>query len=372
MRSYKYRNITIVILVLIFTFTIIPNALGKTRQNYLTDFIYENEINGRGFKNDINAGNRLADVSPQATANALDILDRYGMGVHELTELQSVLEDFIETMFKDDTVSLYDLYYLLKALGNNIIDYSIEDSMKNEIRQYLNATEQPNGGFSISNVSTSTSLSSTYFAYKIFSLVSPHQPLQNISKHINWIKSCNNSDGGYGGNSSLSSSILNTYYAVSLLHEIATIDDLADKNQTLSYLNSYFVNNPSDTKNFGGYLPDLTSQYTLISSTYYCVITISIIDETILNAKQTTSWVLSRQYFGDGGFAEKTAEADELSSSVILSFYAFEILRAFNSLNSLNVEIWMVEFNYTILYIIFGCIGVIAAISIFIWRRRRI
>jgi hypothetical protein len=193
-----------------------------------------------------------------------------------------------------------------------------------------------------------------------------------MSKHINWIKSCNNSDGGYGGNSSLTSSILNTYYAVSLLNQLGTLDDLADKNQTLSYLNSFYVNNPSDADNFGGYLPDLASQYTLISSTYYCVITISIIDEAILNAGETILWVLARQYFGDGGFAEKTGETDELSSSVILSYYAFEILRSFNRLNSLNAEIWMVEFDYMILLIIFGCIGVIAGISIFIWRRRRI
>jgi hypothetical protein len=59
-------------------------------------------------------------------------------------------------------------------------------------------------------------------------------------------------------------------------------------------------------------------------------------------------------------------------SSVVSSYYAFKTLEIFGSLGKLKAEVFMVEFNYWILFIIFASIGVIAVIGVIIWRRRRI
>jgi hypothetical protein len=100
---------------------------------------------------------------------------------------------------------------------------------------------------------------------------------------------------------------------------------------------------------------------------------ISLINETLLNSNQITGWVLSRQYFKDGGFSDLTEGDDQLSSSVFGSYFAFKTLKSFDpSLLTLAVEIWAVEFNYWILIIIMGIIGLIAIIGVVIWRRRRI
>ncbi len=349
-----------------FTLNIIPIVLGKTRNAYLVDFIFSTEIEGEGFKNGIEGEEPINE----ATAYALEILDYYGRTAHDITDLETYLETELETMFDDDEIVLYELYYLLKSLYVLDFDYSIEASLKNRIHQFINGTEQISGGFSFSNTSTLASMSSTYFVVQVFDLI--EEPIPNKTVHKDWIILCNNSDGGYGGNRSLSSNLLTTYYAVYLLDTLNFSNDLADINLTLTYLNSFYIQNPSDTNNFGGCLPDLTANYALISSTYHCVSAIYIINESMLNSGQTTKWVLSRQYFQDGGFADITEGTSQRISSVISSYYAFETLDLFGSLGKLSAAVFMVEFEYWILIIILGSIGLVAAIGVILWRRRRI
>ncbi|MFX1529712.1 MAG: prenyltransferase/squalene oxidase repeat-containing protein [Promethearchaeota archaeon] len=346
---------------------IVPIVLGKTRKTYLKDFLYNTEVEGEGFKNGVGAGEPINE----ATAYALEILDFYGLNAHEVNDLTTKLETELESMFDSDNIVLYDIYYLLKSLFLIDEDYEIDASLKNRIHLFINGTEQISGGFSFSNTSTLASMSSTYFVVQIFNLIL--EPIPNVTIHKNWIILCNNSDGGYGANSSSSSNLLTTYYAVSLLEILSfSVNDLADKNQTLFYLNSFYIQNPSDTNNFGGYLPDLTAKDALIYYTFHCVSAISLIDENMLNKDQTVKWILSRQYFQDGGFADITEGTSQLMSSVVSSYYAFKTLELFGSLGKLNAEVFMVEFNYWILLIIFASIGLVAVIGVIIWRRRRI
>ena len=354
-------------LILFFTSNIIPSVLGKTRRVYLTDYILSNEIEGEGFKNGKSSEN---DVSFEATAYALEILSNLGRNAHDLDDLRTNLEGEISDMFNNDAVNLYDLYFLLKSLFITESDYSIEGSLINRIYQYLNGTEQVGGGFSFLNTTMSPSLSSTFFVVQIHSMLAPSKPLQNITIHRDWVLLNYNTEGGYGNTTS---TLLSTYYAVSLLDKLSSVDDLANKSKTLTYLTSFYVNNPSDVNNIGGYIPDLTSKTSLLSSTYYCVMAISLVNSSFLNSGKTTNWVLSRQYFQDGGFADMTDGSDQLSSSVIGSYFAFRTITIFNpSLSQLAVDLWMVEFNYWILIILMGSIGLIVVIGVIIWRKRRI
>ncbi|MFX0028066.1 MAG: prenyltransferase/squalene oxidase repeat-containing protein [Candidatus Hermodarchaeota archaeon] len=361
----KLRYITIIFIVFIFTLNVIPIALAKTRRAYLTDFILQTEVHGEGFKNGIDGENPIIE----ATSYALEILDLYGLNAHDITDLESNLEADLEQMFDDNNVVLYDLYFLRKSL--DILEYPIDPQLKNRIHEYLNQTEQVGGGFSFSNTTTLASLSSTYFIVKLYSLIGESVP--NTTIHRDWVLLCNNSDGGYGGNKSLTSTILNTYYAVSVLDELGFINYLVDEDQTLTYLNTFYIQNPSDTENHGGYLPDITANYPLLSSTYFAIKAISIINETSLNKNPTILWVLNRQNFQDGGFADISQGTDQLSSSIFSSYYAFGALMILDpSLSKLSSEVFMVEFNYWILIIIFACIGLVVGIGVIIWKRRRI
>ncbi|MFX1499600.1 MAG: prenyltransferase/squalene oxidase repeat-containing protein [Promethearchaeota archaeon] len=364
--KYKYRNIIIILLIILITINIIPSVLGKTRRSYLLDFIKENEIESIGFSNAIDDNNL---DSYEATVYALEILDDYGSNPHEIETLQTNLENKIVDMFNNDQVQLYELFYLMKSL--NILQYEIDVNLKNRISQYLNETKQIGGGFSFSNASSSVSLTSTYYVIQLYLLI--NVTIDSQSEHKNWIQSCNNIDGGYGGNRSLSSNLLNTYFAVLLFEELWNIADLVNASKTLSYLKHFYVNDSVDINNYGGYLPDNTTQYAMLSSSYLCVKTISLIDPNELNKASTISWILNHQNFNDGGFSENTVGEVEKISSIIASYYAFKTLKILNpSLSSLDKDVWMVEFNYWVLIIIITCIAVLIGIMAYIWRKRRI
>ncbi|MFW9999557.1 MAG: prenyltransferase/squalene oxidase repeat-containing protein [Candidatus Hodarchaeota archaeon] len=363
----KYKSFTIFAFILLLALIAIPGVLGKTRRVYLTSFILENEIEGVGFSNAIDNDNT---VSFEATAYALNILKNYGIDPHDIETLKTNLEDDIEQLLNSIEVNIYDLFYLMKSLNIVDQDYEIDQSLENRIYKFVNDTGQIGGGFSYSNTSSSENLASTYYALQLYSLID--EPIANMTLHKNWVLSCNNSDGGYGGNQSLSSTLANTYYAISILNELDSVNDLVNINNTLSYLQSHYVLDSADLTNYGGYLPDEFAQFALLSSTYFCVKAVSLMDDTKLFKHSITTWVLSRQNIIDGGFAENTGGYQQKASSVIACYYAFETLKTLDSLYSLNDEIWMVEFNYWILIIVLGSIGLGIVALVYLWRRRRI
>ena len=368
--KHKYRNLIIVTFLLFLTINTIPNVLGATRRSYLTNFILSNEIIGEGFSN-ANGGGET--VSLEATAQALDILTDYGIFPQNVETLKSNLEDDIKEMFDNRDVILYDLYYLLKS--SDILGHinDIDSQLMDRIYKFINDTEQVSGGFSFSNTSKSANLASTYYVIQIYALID--SPVENITLHKNWVLSCNNTDGGYGGNQTLSSTYLDTCFAAFILDDerFGDINDLVDRTKTLTYLKSFYVNNTVDLKSYGGYLPDDLAEYALLSSTYYCVKAISIIESSDLNSAATIAWILERQNFKDGGFAENTEAYQQKASSIIASYYAFSTLLILDPLLSvLTSEIWMVEFNYLILGIVLGSVGLVIAAAIFLLRRRRI
>lgn len=355
-----------ILLIFFLTISIIPSVFGRTRNTYLVNFIFNTEIEGEGFSNAISNNSR---VSFEATACALNILDHFGRNPHEEELLQEYLEERIEDMIDQDSVNLYDLSYILSSLDS--LGYSLEEDLISKIYKYLNETEQSSGGFAFSNASSSVSLSSTYYVTQIFSLI--NKPIENKNLHIDWVLSTYNNDGGYGGNISLVSTIISTFHAISILNELGNLSAITNLNQTSSFLKSFYVANNADPDNYGGYLPDNNAKHSLLSSTYYCVKTLSLIGNIELNKTETTRWILSRQNFQDGGFTDIIEGFEQSSSSVIDSYYAFAALKILEpSLSSLSKEIWMVEFNYWILFIVLVSIGLAFAFAIYWWRKRRI
>ncbi|MFW9900115.1 MAG: prenyltransferase/squalene oxidase repeat-containing protein [Candidatus Thorarchaeota archaeon] len=364
--KHKSQKLFISILIFIIALNIIPSVLGKTRGNYLTSFILNNEIEGEGFSNGILSSETA--VSIEATSYAIEILDNYKINPHDIETLISKLEDDTNNILNNETSNVYDLFFILNSLKN--LDPVIDSSISNEIEKYLNSTKQVTGGFSYSNNTKAVSLTSTYFCIRLYSLI--EKPIENITIHKNWVLSCYNSDGGYGSNQSLSSTLVDTCFAVFILDELDELGALNNAINTLGYIQSFFVINSADQNNYGGYIPDKYSQYALLSSTYYSVKAVTLIDDSKLFKAIIRNWVLARQNFRDGGFAENSEGYQEKSSSVISSYYAFETLKILDSLTSLLNEIWTVEFNYWILIIILSSIGIIIAVVIILYKRTRL
>jgi len=344
-----------------------PVASAKTRQSHIIDFLYENHNSDESF-----------GISTQDTANAIEIIDFYNAYLIEgflqavkkvdIPTLEVYLEDEITSVFSEEEIDIYNLFYLLSTL--DFLGASLDSDLHDMIYVYINETVQSTGGFSPTNTSTNANLISTFFIYNIFTLI--NEPIENQTIHKNWVLSCNNTDGGYGGNHTLSSTLLTTYHAIYLVKELGNITDLANQNSTLSYLKSFYMDDPDNLENFGGYLPDAFAKNSLISSTYFCVEGIRLIDSDELNKLATVNWVLNHQNFRDGGFSNHVEENDQKLSSISASYYAFEILKGFGSLDLLYEDIFMVEFNFLTLIIVTSIIGIVVAAIYLIWRKRRI
>ena len=355
-------------LTFIICFNFIPIAFAKTRQNYIINFIYENQNTDETF-----------GVTSQDTAYALEIIDHYKsykvedfFGVKysvDKTLLEENIIENIQEMFDDNVVNTYDLYYFLKALNTFAdLDEALDEDLHDTIYNYINQTYQEGGGFSPTNISIHANMASTYFIFKIHNLI--NVPIVNETTHLNWILACSNTDGGYGGNQTLSSTLLTTYYAIDLVDILG--GTLVDALGTINYLDSFYVNDTSNLQNDGGYLPDSLGDRALLSSSFICIQSMNLINPTYLHKDDTIKWVLKLQNFQDGGFAENLGLYEQKKSSIKATYYAFSILNTFNALDSLNEDIFMVEFNYVILIIVLSCIAGIIALIYIIYRRRKI
>ena len=365
--KYKLRSLTFLTLIITLLLGITPIASAKTRQSHIIDFIYENHNDDESF-----------GISTQDTANAIEIIDFYNAYLIEgflqaikkvdKPTIEEYLEDAITSMFTAENINIYNLFNVLSTLDS--LGTALDLNLHDKIYAYINETAQSTGGFSPTNTSTNVNLISTFYIYNIFTLI--NETVENKELHKNWVLSCDNTDGGYGGNHTLSSTLLTTYYAVYLIKELGNVSDLANQNSTLTYLKSFFINDPDDLDNFGGYLPDVFAKNSLLSSTYFCVEGIRLINSSELNKLATVNWVLNHQNFRDGGFSDHVEGNDQKLSSISVSYYAFEILKGFNSLDLLNEDIFMVEFNFLTLIIVTSIIGIIIAVIYIIWRKRRI
>ena len=384
MKPSKIRILLIFILILIITFSIIPSGLAKPRKTYITDFLYECEIKDEGFANSVENDD---EVSEEATAYALEILDAFdllqkkdlfGTVEHEVntTDLPEELESVAKSEVNSGDPDIYKLYFLLKSLEileDNNEDYEISSSLESNIRTFVDSLLQTGGGYAASKLSTTATMASTFFALKLYDLLDKDFANSSITK--SWIRSCQNSDGGYGGSIGSSSTILNTYYAIFSMDEIDDVDELLNKDFTINYLKSFFEDNENDSENYGGYYPDEDAENTMISSTFYCIMGISLIDDGELeDEEETLSWILNRQNFKDGGFKDIDDGSEQKYSSVVNSYYALELINLIDpdSETTLNQEVFMVEFNWWILVGLLIGIGVVAIAIIIIRRKRRI
>jgi prenyltransferase beta subunit len=340
------------------------------------------EIKDEGFSNSQEEEDK---ISYEATAYALEILEYYdkletrdffGEVEHTVntSDLQEYLEDKAKDRIKSGNVDIYKLYYILKSL--DILDYDTSSSLEADVEAYLDASEQNGNGFAPTDTSSLASISSTYFAMMIYELIDESIP--NESSHKYWIKSCRNGDGGYGGNTTLTSSVFNTYCAIIIFEEIYDVDDLSSQSATIDYLKSFYVEDENDEDNYGGYLPDANSENALLSSTYYCIKGISIIDSDELEDEDDTlNWILNRQNFKDGGFIDNSEGYEQKKSSVTCSYFAYETLKIIDGIELpiLEEKVFMLEFiwiDWLILIIILSVIGAAVITGIVIWRKRRI
>jgi len=367
----KHRNLSLgLILIITLLSSITPIALAKTRQNHLVEFLYDNQNPDDTFGSAYHDTAYAIEIIDYFNAYSVEVLFEATKSV-DIPTFKTFLIDQLQTMFNDENIDLYKLLHYLDTLNRlETLDESLDSSLHNNIYRYLNETTQIEGGFGLTNTSTTADMVSTFFVYNIYTIL--QETVVNQTVHKTWVLSCNNTDGGYGGDKLIPSTIVTTYFAVYLVDALGDVNDLVNKTKTLEYFKSFYIDDPDNKENFGGYVPEILADNTLLSSTYYCVNGIALIDESELNGDATVDWVLNHQNFLDGGFGDWVEGNDQRRSSVSTTYYAFNLLETFDSLDLLNEDIFQIELNYLMLIIIPSIIAVIVGIIYFIIRRRRI
>jgi len=360
----KSQKATLIVLFFTCILIVTPMAASATRGTYLTNFILANQD-----ENDV-----FGD-SYEETSYALEILNDFGiLSSIDTQSLQIYLQNTIQKEFDNNNMNVYNLYYLLNSLNLLIPSGElVNSSLKNNILNFLDGTNQTGGGFSLTNSSDTSGLISTYFAIYAYNIIDNSIAINDI--HKDWILNCRNSaDGGYGGNASLPSTLICTYFAISSLSldSIDAINEIVNLSDTINYLTSFYISESSNQNNYGGYIPDEDAEITLLSSTYYCTSSLTIIStsSSLETAAITNNWVYSRQNVKDGGFVDKNTKSTQTYSSIISSYFALKTIILLGG--NFDGQILMVEFNWIALIIVLSCIGAIIAIGIYFWRKRRI
>jgi prenyltransferase beta subunit len=361
-------------LVVVIIFSVIPYVSAKTRRNYIIDFIISNRIGNDGFSNSFQTN---TTVSYEATYYALKILD-------DLNSLQNQpdLDIFEEELAKEveteldslDEYSLTKLYYLLHSL--ELLDGfdKVTSTQKAEISTWINNSKAGSGGYGNNN-STSPSVIYTFYAANIMLLIQNTGNIPEGDSHTNYVLTCFNSDGGFGGTISAESSIPSTYYAVTGVNGYSELSDLSVQNEScIDYIRSFYVLDSSDSENYGGFSETQLPNKSLISTTYYCALTLQLLDSSELNSQATSQWILSHQNLNDGGFVDSAEKDIVVYSSIKSTYFAFSIIKLFDvSLLSLNENFWDVETNWLILiFILLVLFTGIVAIGLYIWRKRQL
>ena len=369
------------IFIILFLLSLISVSLGaifspvtaRSRRTYLTDFIFNNKIENLGYSNSI-----LEDtyISEQSTYYALKMLKDLNLleTQEDLDIMATMLAQNVQTELDDlNDNSLVTLYYLLLSL--DLIDDDLDKistDNKNEIINWVNQSKHENGGFKNYN-SSSPTVFHTYFSVKILSLLSSEN-ISDSQKHTEWIINCYNSDGGFGGNSTLNSSIISTHYAVLGVNFTTNINNLSSqKDSIIQYMINFYVSDIFDSSNYGGFSQTDSPSNSLISTTYFCVSTVNLLNSSQLDSQIILQRVLKSQNPIDGGFSESASDGSTSYSSMITTYYAFNIIKYFDpDFSSLNENVFDVEFNWLILIILILVIIAVPTIVIFIiwWKRK--
>lgn len=358
----KLQRSSIIVLIFVVTLTFAPMVFALSRKGEIIKFITDHKTeDGTGFSNSqVNTN----ETSYEATAYALDILDYYKIVNTKVntTSIENFFTDELNLMLENNNLTLYNLYYILQTL--DILEYQLEGGLYNDTRDYIFALNQSGGGFSFTESSNSSNIISTYLVLKSFEFL--NLTLENVTVHEDWIYSCNNSDGGFGATPEASSRLSSTFYALLALETLNRTNSMPNKNDTITYFRSFYSFE-------GGYIPDQSENVPLLSSTYYCIYGLSILNGNFNNADKTIEWILDHQNTLDGGFSEGDFEAANLKSSMVNTYFGFQSLRILNpSLNVLNEEVGMVQFNWVILLIVLTIIGFAVGIGFYIYQERKI
>ncbi|HME50816.1 MAG TPA: prenyltransferase/squalene oxidase repeat-containing protein [Candidatus Lokiarchaeia archaeon] len=327
----------------IFALTMISSACATSRKDAALNFVTScrKPVDSEGyFGNPIAPESQIATV--ENTFSAIQIINLLNGPVSNSTfsnalAIQSFLIDLRDGTtggykdFPGSVVTLQSTYQALQIAEYFDIATMLDRNDLNNNENFTKLSQNANGGFGANpSLSANATIFSTYFALKILNFtgnLTGQYSVINENKVYQFLQSCGNGTDLFSGSPNSATSIMATAFATMIYYEfLSNFTNLFTGPRTLAIV-SYIKNNVGQ---YGGFIDPSIDNVATLSTTYYAVKTLSLLNIGIPNDDNNlTNWIMNHQNNNDGGFIE--GDPSQTSSSILATYYAAYALNLVDS-----------------------------------------
>ncbi len=378
----KRRNVITSILLIVLTFSTFAMHLSAAvpRKVLLADFCTLNHDPSGGFTDTIN-GTYSVDLSEFTTYSNLFILSQIDSELdrieENLVETQNWVEEEIKDFAEDGDNDIYGLYYAHKAsqicFTNDTLEAGLMDKAIGNMTELQDTSLTY--GFQSANALEAT-IMDTALAVEFLNITADSSSF-NPTEIGNFVLDCwDSQNGAFKGSLNGEYSLIDSYYALKILRQL-NIPINSNINSSLNEFSaSYYINESTYINHHGGYATEPSGFISSITSTYYNVAILDMLNNGITN-EDTIDWLLSRQSPNDYGFQDYS-ESTIGKSSAKLSFYAISTLllldsTTFENSDIMNEDVWEIKSNGWVtagVWVVIIGVITIACIGIYKYKNR--
>ncbi len=350
-------------------------SVATSRKDLLEEFCISNQIASGGFKDYNNGTeDSISEFTSLANLFILHEIDPTLTKIDSIAGFWLIdrLNDFTSTTGTEKTIP--EAFYALEGLVFLNATSNETATIDDAITKMNNFYNETSHGYNGDNSPIST-LSDTYYAIEFLHMANTLSSTANFSiinstEIASFVLSCwDNEDNAFAGSPGGDTNPIDSYFAIQALVRLEKLNLFNYEEELSDYIENFYCDDPIFESHNGGYshTPNSPSSSSLMM-TYYCVSLQNTLNSSKLHNETTLNWVLSRQSPYDFGFNDVSSVSGVAYSSAKLSYYAVRSILifeddAFGDRNSdlMNEELWNLSTSgWLIAAIVVGSLGLAA------------
>jgi len=354
-------------------------SVATSRKDLLEDFCISNQTETGGFKD---SNNGTSDTISEFTSYAnLFILNEIDPTLEKIDKSKAGfwgidrLNDFTSTTGAEKGIP--DAYYALEILVFLNATANETATLNDAITKMNGFYNETSHGYNGKNSPIST-LSDTFYAIEFLQRAKSLSYDENSTEIASFVLSCwDNEDNAFAGSPGGDANPIDSYFAIQTLIRLDKLNLFNQKDELSDFIDNFYCSDPVFESHNGGYshTPNSPSSSSLMM-TYYCVSLQNTLNSSKLHNETTRNWLLSRQSPYDFGFNDYSSVSGVEYSSAKLSYYAIRSILIFEedalgdrNSDLMNEELWNLSTSgWLIAAIVLGSLGLAALAGYGIYR----
>nr|QEE17410.1 Prenyltransferase and squalene oxidase repeat protein [Candidatus Prometheoarchaeum syntrophicum] len=379
-RKMKQRhNILAFLFLSVLIISSFDYSVATSRKDLLEDFCISNQTATGGFM-DFNNG--TADTISEFTSYAnLFILNEIDPNLEKIDKSKAEfwgidrLNDFTSTTGTEKSIP--DAYYALGILVYLNATANENSTLNDAITKMNGFYNETSHGYNGENSPIST-LSDTYYAIEFLERAESLSYSTNSTEIASFVLSCwDSEDNAFAGSPGGYANPIDSYFAIQSLKRLDKLDLFNQKEELSDFIDEFYCDDPVFEAHNGGYSHTQNSpSSSSLMMTYYCVSLQNTLNSSKLHNETTLNWILSRQSPYDFGFNDYSSTSSIEYSSAKLSYFAIRSILIFEedalgdrNSDLMNEELWNLSTSgWIIAGIVLICIGLAALAGYGIYR----